>query len=234
VFTREGKRGQGELPIGSNAEGSAGIPRRLAASTKDPADERAPAHTSDHSAATPSTSIYTSNLALRRPTRCSREPLNPPASTESISRSRNVFHRGECKPIRAIASAPAGHARNRNVTSCSLQGECPSDCSRFRSSAGALSPSVSSTASHTRLLSPPGTRSRPQSTTTSARRSSSTRQRLPGHRRTRLRARAVDVSATFIHCQEWWKDGHAECFVRWFEFDGRTQMLWNMNGSPAV
>jgi hypothetical protein len=53
------------------------------------------------------------------PTLCSREPLNLPSSEEPVSRSHNVcFHRGECKPIRAIASAaPAKHARNCNACS---------------------------------------------------------------------------------------------------------------------
>ena len=148
-------------------------------------------------------------------TLCSREPLNLPSSAQPVSRSHNVcFHRGECKPIRAIASERARRTRAQSQYRL-LQGERPSDSPRFRSSAGALSPSVSSTASHTRLLSPPRTRSRPQSTSTSARRSSSTRQRLPGHRRTRLRARVMDVSATIIWIQGR-EAGHAACSVRWF------------------
>jgi hypothetical protein len=135
--------------------------------------------------------------------------LNSLPSTQSFSRSRNVFHRGECKPIRAIAIARRPpRAQTKCRASCGLKENVASDSSRFRSSAGALSPSVSSTVSHTRLLSLPRTRSPPQSTTTSARRSLSTRQRLPGHRRTRLRARATVVSAGIYYGQKR-EDGHA-------------------------
>lgn len=175
--------------------GFLGCLSRWASRTKDPARSTSTATTTPLPRPTP---IYTLH-ARRSPTDTPLpEPLNLSESNEPFSRSRNVcFHRGECKPTRAITSERAIRARAQTQYRL-LQGEWVSDSSRFRSSAGALSPSVSSTASHTRLLSPAGTRSPPQSTSTSARRNSSTRQRLPGHRRTRLRARAMDVSAAMI------------------------------------
>lgn len=171
---------------------------------------------------TPSHRPYTLSTAPRPFPVCSEEPLRAHTPSPPIFTQHNGLHRRQRKPL--LRGEALVDCARHTISQLTMRGDAFLTVFCFRSSVGALSPSVSSTASHTRPQSRAKTRLPPRSTTTSARRSSSATLGLHGQRRTRPQALAVDVSATLtIHGKRWDMDRGMDRLHTFAKDDCRTR-----------